>query len=107
LKAYLLSKGWRLRRIHDLEILLNDALEYAPSLEAFREICQKITDYYRVERHPFTTPSALTSEEVRHSFGETQKLIKKIRELMSSEEPDRGLLQNGHCDGCTGKAADG
>jgi len=25
LKAYLLSNGWRLKRIHDLEILLNDS----------------------------------------------------------------------------------
>lgn len=26
LKAYLLSKGWELKRIHDLEILINDPL---------------------------------------------------------------------------------
>ena len=106
LKAYLLSKGWRLRRIHDLEVLLNDALEHAPSLEAFREICQKVTDYYKVERYPFTTPSALTLEEVRHSFEETKRLIEKIRGLMSSEEKDKELLQKGHCDGRAGKAVE-
>ena len=32
LKAFLLSKGWRLERIHDLEALLNRALRHEPSL---------------------------------------------------------------------------
>lgn len=30
LKAFLLSKGWQLARIHDLEALLNQALTYDP-----------------------------------------------------------------------------
>jgi HEPN domain-containing protein len=30
LKGYLLSKGWELRRIHNLEILLNEAARYEP-----------------------------------------------------------------------------
>jgi hypothetical protein len=32
LKAFLLSKGWQLARIHDLEALLNQALTYDSSL---------------------------------------------------------------------------
>jgi HEPN domain-containing protein len=32
LKAFLLSRGWRRRRIHDLEVLLNEALTYNSSL---------------------------------------------------------------------------
>jgi HEPN domain-containing protein len=50
LKAFLLSKGWRLERIHDLETLLNDAVTYAPILEPFRPVCQKITAFYFVEQ---------------------------------------------------------
>jgi HEPN domain-containing protein len=30
-KAFLLAKGWQLRRTYDLEALLNEALAYAPS----------------------------------------------------------------------------
>jgi len=33
LKAFLLSRGWRLQKIHDLEALLNEALKFEPSLE--------------------------------------------------------------------------
>ncbi len=39
LKAFLLSKNWQLQRIHDLEALLNDALDYDPSLEQYRPAC--------------------------------------------------------------------
>jgi len=46
LKAFLLSKGWELERIHDLEALLNRALVYDHSLEEFRSVCQKVTAFY-------------------------------------------------------------
>ena len=43
LKGYLLSRGWELRRIHNLETLINEAIRYDPSFEQFRAVCQKIT----------------------------------------------------------------
>lgn len=46
LKGFLLSKGWKLQRIHDLEKLLNIALKYAPELETFRPTCEQVTEYY-------------------------------------------------------------
>jgi len=42
-KAFLLSKGWRPRRIHDLEALLDAAVEHDPDLERFRLVCQRVT----------------------------------------------------------------
>jgi len=45
LKAFLLSKKWRLERIHDLEALLDAALKHDPSLEIYRASCQKITGF--------------------------------------------------------------
>ena len=44
--AFLLSRGWQLQRIHDLEALLNAALAHDSSLESFRFPCQKITGFY-------------------------------------------------------------
>ena len=82
LKAFLLSKGWKLRRIHDLEALLDDAIGHDPSLDQFRKICQKITNYYVVERYPLSVGAGLTEEEVRASLEDAQGLIEKIREEM-------------------------
>ncbi len=79
LKAFLLSKGWKLRRIHDLEALLDDAIAYDPSLDQFRNICQKITNYYVVERYPLAVETELTEKEVRASLEAVQKLIGMAR----------------------------
>jgi len=79
LKAYLLSKGWKLRRIHDLEALLDDAMAYDPSLDQFRSACQKITNYYVVERYPLAVETGFTADEVRESLQTAGQLIEKLR----------------------------
>ena len=79
LKAFLLSRGWKLERIHDLEALLNAALAYDSSLERFRSVCQKITGFYFVERYPFVTEAGLTEGDVRGSLKQVKELIEKLR----------------------------
>jgi HEPN domain-containing protein len=79
LKAFLLSKGWELERIHDLEVLLNAALAYDPSLEPFRAVCQKVTGFYLVERYPFITEAGLTEDDVRTSLEQVRGLIERLR----------------------------
>ncbi len=74
LKGYLLYNGWKLRRIHNLETLLNSALIYDPHLEQFRSACQKITQYYVEERYPFLEGADLSCEEIRASLQEYQVL---------------------------------
>ena len=79
LKAFLLTRGWELERIHDLEVLLNETLAYDPSLEPFRAVCQKITGFYFVERYPFVVEAGLTEEDVRTSLEQVRGLIEKLR----------------------------
>lgn len=79
LKAFLLSKGWTLRRIHDLEALLDDALGHDPALDQFRSVCQKITSYYAVERYPLAIEAELTEKDVRASLEAVRGLIETIR----------------------------
>lgn len=81
LKAFLLARGWALERIHDLEVLLNAALAYDPSLETFRTVCQKITVFYVVERYPLIVDSSLTEEDVRKALEEVEALIERLRKL--------------------------
>lgn len=79
LKAFLLSQGWKLERIHDLEALLNAALAYDPSLEPFRSACQKITGFYFVERYPFIIRASITEGDVRSALGRVEKLVEMLR----------------------------
>ena len=82
LKAFLLSKGWKLRRIHDLEALLDDAMAHDPSFDQFREVCQKITNYYVAERYPLAVEAGLTEEDIQASLKAAQQLIEKVRKGM-------------------------
>ena len=79
LKAFLLAKGWKLRRIHDLEALLDDALPFDPGLAQFRAACQEISDYYFVDRYPLPFAQGPTEADVRHCLETVRALIDKLR----------------------------
>jgi HEPN domain-containing protein len=79
LKAFLISTGWRLQRIHDLEALLNAALRHDPALEIFREPCQKITSYYTIERYPLLSAAGPTTDDVCGSLDKVRSLLDQIR----------------------------
>ena len=74
LKGYLIGKGWKLRRIHELELLLNEAVQFDKNLERFRELCISTTEYYLFERYPYDEASSLTK-------GELQKELVQVKEL--------------------------
>lgn len=78
MKGFLLSKGWMLKRTHDLEELLDEMVEFDPSFEEFREISQKATAFYFLERYPFFAEE-LSKEEVKAIYFQSLKLIEKIK----------------------------
>jgi HEPN domain-containing protein len=81
LKGYLLSRGWELKRIHDLVDLLNAVVTYDKSFEIYRSTCQQITEYYTEERYPFLDTSELTREEIETALTEVKNLRDKIRAI--------------------------
>ncbi len=82
LKGYLLSKEWNLKRIHDLETLINEAIRYDTSFEEFRGPCQKMTQYYVEDRYPFMMASELTENEIKESLVIAENIISKIKGLV-------------------------
>ena len=52
LKGFLLSAGWKLRRIHDLEVLILEATARDYDFASFLAPCQRITEYYIETRYP-------------------------------------------------------
>lgn len=81
-KAFLLSKGWRLQRIHDLEPLLNAALPFDSSLEQYRLTLQRITGFYFVEPYPLMLESGMTEKDVRDALADIDGLAGTIRTQM-------------------------
>lgn len=82
LKAFLLSHGWKLRRTHDLEALLNEAIEYNVSLEIFRRDCQRITVFYLIERYPLSIEPVATETDIRESIERAKALVEKLRKAI-------------------------
>lgn len=52
LKAYLVQRGWPLRKTHELDRLLDAAHGFDVRLAAFRPLCERVSGYYLVERYP-------------------------------------------------------
>ena len=78
LKAFLIQKGWQLRKIHILHDLLVDVLKYRSDLETFRQLCERVSAYYLADRYPPLTPSELTCGEVERDMQEGRELIQSI-----------------------------
>jgi len=79
LRAFLLARGWKLKRTHDLEALLDAAIVYEPTLAQFRPACQEISNYYLVERYPGPQASAPSLVDVEASFQAVSALIDRLR----------------------------
>ena len=52
LKGWMLDRGWPLRRTHEVERLLDEATTYNPALRPFRGLCERLSNYYLVDRYP-------------------------------------------------------
>lgn len=89
LKGYLLSKGWKLRKTHNLIPLLNEVIVYEPSFRAYIDPCQKITQYYVEERYPSFIESRFSPEEIEESLHIAKKIIDQVRTLTQLDERDR------------------
>jgi len=81
LKGFLLAKGWRIKRTHELETPLVEAVKYDSSLKAFRKLCEKISTYYFSERYPKSLDSDTTTEEVEQDMSKADQLRKILSKL--------------------------
>lgn len=78
LKAYLLGKGWRLKRVHTLRSLLDEGVEHDSALVRFRDLCERVTGFYTAERYPSLAGSELDADSVRRELSDAQALIRSL-----------------------------
>lgn len=75
LKAFLLAHGWRLKKIHRLDTLLDEAVKCNPALSAFYDLCERVSGYYVADRYPLPTSAKLTCEDIEKDLEESKKFI--------------------------------
>jgi HEPN domain-containing protein len=78
LKAFLLERKWELRKIHTLTTLLGYAVEHSPHLEEFRALCERVTDYYFIERYPRLATPELKPEHIKKDLIEAARFVKTM-----------------------------
>jgi HEPN domain-containing protein len=78
LEKYLLARGWQLRRIHSLTVLLDEALSFDPGLDRHRAVCERISGYYLIERYPLVGITAIHREQVAEDITLARHLIRQL-----------------------------
>lgn len=68
LKAFLISKGWELEKIHDLVKLTKEASRFDKSFERFIPEMEEITDFYIESRYPVGYEVEFTKDEIENSI---------------------------------------
>jgi len=78
LKAFLLLHGWQLKKIHELDALLDEAIKYKPELASFYKLCERVTGYYLAERYPPFDDLGLTVEVLENDIPEVKEMVKAL-----------------------------
>ena len=81
LKGFLISKGWKLKRVHDLEMLITEAVSYGAGLQSYLDFGRKLTAFYYEERYPPGPVSPHPKEELEEMLETAVKIITRIKEL--------------------------
>jgi HEPN domain-containing protein len=82
LKGYLISKGWRLKRTHDLAELVDTAREYDITFSDYLDMARRLTAYYVEDRYPPGPPVDYPREEIAEVMEQTNNLITRTKEAV-------------------------
>lgn len=85
LKAFLLSKGWELEKIHDLVRLVREACKYDNSFEKFIQNLERITDYYTESRYPIGYDIEFSVNEIQQSLKLADSIGKLVKEKLGKK----------------------
>ena len=78
LKAFLITHGWKVKNIHKLDTLLDQAVEYNAGLEAFYGLCERVSGYYLADRYPLLIPTELTCQDIERDLEEAKRFVKAL-----------------------------
>ena len=79
LKGYLIGRGWKLIKTHDIKFLIDEAIKYNNYLEKFYDLADWLTKYYIEEKYP-PVVIEVSLEELKANYEIANELIKIILE---------------------------
>jgi len=78
LKGFLLARGWSLKKTHDLEALLDEAIRHDATLDRYRPLVQAVTGYYLPARYP-SLGRGPSRVEVSKAAADSVPLVRRLR----------------------------
>lgn len=77
LKGYLIAKGWKLERIHDLNRLVDAAASYDQQFRGFAPLAQSLTEQFWAQHYPGDELEDVGSDydDLRRQAGDLIQLI--------------------------------
>ena len=84
LKAFLIWKGWELKKIHDMGDLLAFCIEFEPGFEDLKEECGLLNEYITEARYPDDLPfEDIGENEAREALEAADKIEEFVSKRMS------------------------
>jgi len=80
LKGFLIYKGWGLKKIHDIESLITEAMRFDDKFQKYLDLGRELTAFYYEERYPPGPMTSYTNEEVEETLEEAEEFIDKLKE---------------------------
>lgn len=81
LKAFLIWKGWELKKTHDLEDLLAFCMDFEPEFQNLKEECGLLNEYITEARYPSDLPfESISEDDARQAIeaaGKIEELVLK------------------------------
>jgi HEPN domain-containing protein len=79
-KGFLLGRGWKLRKIHDLELLVEEATKYDKSFIPFLDLARRLSAFYIEDRYPPGPARGYSQEEIATIYAQASDLITKFQD---------------------------
>ncbi|HXF05802.1 MAG TPA: HEPN domain-containing protein [Blastocatellia bacterium] len=80
LKAYLISRGWRLEKTHSIDYLLKKCTEYDAEFDQFRADLEPFAEYFTEARYPGDLFVEFTLDEARKAVRVTERVSEFVHE---------------------------
>ncbi|MEK6808967.1 MAG: HEPN domain-containing protein [Nanoarchaeota archaeon] len=80
LKGFLIYKGLDLKKIHDIELLLTEAMNFDDEFQKYLDFGRKLTAFYYEERYPPGPIAFYPKEEIGDIMEVAEEIIDKLKE---------------------------
>jgi HEPN domain-containing protein len=80
MKGFLINRDWKLKKIHDLELLVTEAMFFNGEFQKYLDLGRKLTAFYYEERYPPGPITYYSKEEIEEILEIADEIINELKE---------------------------